>query len=104
MLTGAAPNAENIETHNGTTGTRILKLARSSGILIGCVLLVICRKPLSQTELNGTRPTFSILRRMKLPTSPSIAAQTLSYLVKAKPTPVSDAVGMSVERTVPGIV
>jgi len=25
-------------------------------------------------------------------------------LVKAKPTPVSEAVGMSVERTVPGIV
>jgi len=77
-LTGAAPNAENIETHNGTTGKLILKLTRSSEVLSGRVLLVICQKPLAQTELNGTRPTFAILRRMKFPTSPSIAAQTLS--------------------------
>ena len=40
MLTGAAPSAENIATHSGTTGTRILKLVRSSGALIGRVLLV----------------------------------------------------------------
>ena len=78
MLTGAAPNAENIATHSGTTGTRILKFARSSGALIGRVLLVIWRKPLSQTASKGVRPTFSILPRMNLPTSPSIAAHTLS--------------------------
>ena len=43
MLAGAAPKALNIEVHSGLTGTRILKPLRSSGALIGCVLLVIWR-------------------------------------------------------------
>ncbi len=43
MLAGAAPNALNIEVQSGLTGTRILKPFRSSGVAIGCVLLVIWR-------------------------------------------------------------
>ena len=53
MLAGAAPKALNIEVHSGLTGTRILKPCRSSGVVIGLVLVVIWRKPLSQMRSNA---------------------------------------------------
>jgi hypothetical protein len=43
MVMAVAPSRLNIEVHNGLTGTRILKPFKSSGVLIGCVLLVIWR-------------------------------------------------------------
>ena len=48
MLIGEAPNALNIDVQSGLTGTRILKSCRSAGALIGFVLVVMWRKPLSQ--------------------------------------------------------
>jgi hypothetical protein len=40
MVAGDAPKLLNIEIHRGLTGIRILKPLKSSGVLIGCVLLV----------------------------------------------------------------
>ena len=45
---GAVPRALNIDVHIGLIGTRILKPFRSAGVLMGRVLLVITRNPLSQ--------------------------------------------------------
>src|SRR3989442_356804 len=63
MLAGDAPNALNIEVHSGLGGTRILKPLKSSGVLIGCVLLVTCRYPLSQILSSANRPDSSIALR-----------------------------------------
>ena len=49
--------------HNGVTGTRISNPFKSAGVLIGWVLLVICRKPLSQNFSKAWRPALSIAPR-----------------------------------------
>ncbi|MNL11157.1 hypothetical protein D3C87_1319800 [compost metagenome] len=78
MPVGEAPRALNMEVHSGLTSTRSLKPARSCGVKIGRVELVIWRKPLFQTFSIGIRPTLAVLARTYSPSLPSRAAQTLS--------------------------
>ena len=60
MPVGAEPKALNIDVHSGLTGTRILKPFRSSAVLIGLVLVVMLRKPLSRQRSKQCRLTFAM--------------------------------------------
>src|SRR5438046_4330266 len=82
---GAASKALNIEVQSGETGTRIFKPLKSSGPLIGLLDDVVSRNPLSQILSITTRLALVISLRIKAPSSPSIAFQTVSLLGNAKP-------------------
>ena len=57
---GAAPSDWNNEVHSALTGTRIFSPARSPGCTMARVLVVTCRKPLSQTFSRTTMPAPSM--------------------------------------------
>src|SRR5258707_296833 len=69
MLAGAAPKALNIEGQSGLTGTRILKPLRSSGVAIGCVLLV--RMPNAASVPAAAVPVLRNFRRLMVRMDPS---------------------------------
>ena len=52
IAVGDAPSDLKVETTSGLTGTRILSPLKSAGALIACVLVVVCRKPLSNIRAN----------------------------------------------------
>ena len=82
-----------------TGGTRSFSPRKSSGLLIGLVEVVIWRKPFSQGRAIVIRPTFSIWPRTYLPRPPSIAFQTWSTSLKAKPVLTMPAAGTRVDST-----
>src|SRR5262245_13086311 len=83
-----------MDVKSGLTGTRNLSPLRSLGSLIGLLLVVIWRKPLSHILSKATKPRVLICWRTYAPRSPSTAAQTPSKLANAKAMLLMDETGM----------
>src|SRR5271165_6162854 len=83
---GEAPSDLKRSTHSAPAGVRILKFARSSAVLIGCVLEVIWRIPLAHIFGKTTSPLASMSLRTYAPSAPSTAENAWGEFLKAKPT------------------
>src|SRR3546814_5548186 len=60
MLVGADCSALNMDVHSGLTGTRIFRSWKSSGPLMGLVLVVISRKPRSEEHTSELQSLMRI--------------------------------------------